>query len=164
MGKLSRNKGKTFERRIAAMLREAFPDLAPFIHRSSQAHGDPESPGQRSRPPGWRPSQTFDSDVTGIPGLWIECQDAREPTPLAKLMQAERDVRERAKDKTRIPIAIVHRTGTKFDRMTVTMRLNSLLRLDGGTAAATAGSGNIPVTIEWAHFLELCDRTQPWLM
>lgn len=149
MGKLSRVKGAVFERFVATTYRETFPEFAEFVKRASQSHS------------------AFESDVHGLPGFWNECQDARNPTPLLKLEQAERDL-TRAKqasnaDQDRIAIAIIHKTGTPYNKTTVTMRFRSLVFLDTGRRTET-GSSNIPITISWPDFLEMCGRIQPWLL
>lgn len=106
MGKMQRDKGKRFERQIAKKLRERFPKHADEIRRSIQSR------------------QAEESDVTGLPGLWIECQDAAVPTPLKKLEQAERDVIVAKLEEELIPIAVTHKSRAKDIR--VTLRLAHL--------------------------------------
>lgn len=93
MGLMQRNKGKRFERQVAAILRSHWPDAE--IRRASQADRAAQS----------------DVYATGHPvleRLWLELQDAAKPTPIAKLMQAEGDVLVSV-DKSRMPIAVTHK-------------------------------------------------------
>lgn len=106
MGKMQRDKGKRFERQIARKLRDFFPTYSETIRRSIQSR------------------EAEESDVTGLPGLWIECQDARIPTPLKKLEQAERDVRANKLEADVIPIAVTHKMRNKT--IHVTLRLSHL--------------------------------------
>tara|TARA_A100001391_G_scaffold122821_1_gene83729 strand:- start:5410 stop:5880 length:471 start_codon:yes stop_codon:yes gene_type:complete len=106
MSKMQRIKGKVFERKIARKLRETFPEFADEIRRSIQSR------------------QAEESDVTGLPGFWIECQDAKQPTPTKKLEQAERDVRVARQVDTTIPIAVTHKIRAKD--ILVTLRLHHL--------------------------------------
>jgi hypothetical protein len=94
MGLMQREKGKAFERKIAAELRALCP--RGDIHRSSQA--------ERAR----EPDVVIAGDVPEIATrLWLELQDARDPRPLDKLAQAERDVA--AKRGGALPIVLWHR-------------------------------------------------------
>lgn len=114
MGLMQRRKGRAFEQRIATILRSSFPGID--VRRSSQA------------------DRAVQSDVycTGhslLERLWLELQDARNPTPLVKLEQAERDVSAvlvRANGTgwrfdDRLPIVIWHRI--REQAVHVTMRL-----------------------------------------
>ena len=103
MSKMQRDKGKRFERQIARKLRDSFPKYAELIRRSIQSR------------------QAEESDVTGLPGLWIECQDAANPTPLKKLKQAEHDVRVAGLVDELIPIAVTHKSRTKDIYVTLRM-------------------------------------------
>lgn len=101
MGRMQREKGKRFERQIAAMFRERWPDAV--VRRASQADRAHES----------------DVFIEGGPPmlkrLWIECQDARNPTPLAKLEQAEGDVGHAHNPNwtNTLPVVIWHRLGAR---------------------------------------------------
>lgn len=106
MGKMQRDKGKRFERQIAKKLREKFPEYSEEIRRSIQSR------------------QAEESDVTGLPGLWVECQDAAVPTPKQKLLQAERDVHVANLYRKIIPIAVTHKSRAK--EIFVTLRLANL--------------------------------------
>ena len=106
MGKMQRNKGKRFERLIAKKLREAFPEYSEEIRRSVQSR------------------EAEESDVTGLPGFWVECQDAAKPTPLKKLEQAERDVMVNKLTGKILPIAVTHKKNTV--EIYVTMRMHHL--------------------------------------
>lgn len=72
-GRLSRNSGRRFEQEVVRELKRLLPQYADRIRRASQTH------------------KAHESDVTGVPGLWIECQFAAKPTPKAKLRQAIAD-------------------------------------------------------------------------
>ena len=134
MGRLQRTKGKVFERWVAQQFREAYPFL-DGVRRSQQGAGAEQS------------------DVTGVPGLWIECQDAARPTPLAKLVQAERDVAE-AKLQGILPIAVVHRAGSSRTSTTVTLRAGAFPRLYGKGGCLEKWR-TPPVTIGLSDFLNL---------
>lgn len=142
VSKLSRDKGKVFERKIARILRERFPQHAADVRRSDQGHG------------------AADSDVTGLPWIWVECQDAREPTPVAKLEQAEADLGAATGDAAaKIPIAITHKLRSRS--MQVMLRLSSLDRIASVAVGETPASlevadvGFTPVTLELGDFLDL---------
>lgn len=107
MGKLQRSKGKIFERWSAQKQREYFPEC--LITRGQQANG------------------ASHADNTGIPGLWTECQDSKQPTPLAKLQQAIEDASKHAPDC--VPIAVFHRYGTPMTSTRVCLLLKDLLFL-----------------------------------
>ena len=105
-GRGRRRKGHDFERAIASQLRSLWPDAT--VRRASQADRAHQS----------------DVYVTGGPAfleqLWLELQDSRSPTPLAKLEQAEQDVLSGACFE-RLPVVIWHKTA---ERTTwATMRL-----------------------------------------
>jgi len=138
-GRKSRSKGRRFERQIATALRERFPELAESIRRSIQSR------------------QAEESDVTGIPGLWLECQHATEPTPSKKLAQAIHDVSV-AKVKS-TPIAITHKTRAKG--IFVHMRYSDLLKLTC-VNGHTKEKLNMMVTITFNDFLDILEEVKPW--
>lgn len=116
IGKLSRERGKIFERKVVNAFKEAFP--AATIHRSSQA------------------DHAYDSDVTikgdapyFVRDLWLECENSMHPTPLKKLAQAERDV-ERHRERTgkqRMPVVVWQKKRAKVINVTVALsNLNEL--------------------------------------
>lgn len=115
MGLMQREKGKRFERDIADRLRKRWPEA--IVRRASQA--------ERADNP-----DVFAQGHPVLERLWLELQDARQPTPLAKLAQAERDaaawVGARGRG-VRWPVVVWHRLG---ERTTwVTLRLAVLLDL-----------------------------------
>ena len=117
MSKLSTTKGKTFERKIATLFRERWPDAV--VRRASQADRAHQS----------------DVYVTGGPPilarLWLECQDARSPTPLAKLDQAEGDIGYAHNPHWRsvhIPIVIWHKLGAREIYATTRMWMLDVIR------------------------------------
>ena len=133
MGKMQRVKGKVFERKVAKLFREAYPFL-DSVRRSQQGGGAEQS------------------DVTGVPGLWIECQDARSPTPWAKLKQAIGDsiaAEERGED-ARVPIAVTHRTGSRS--VEVMLMLESLCAMQGQHLEYAS---HTPVTLSLDDFFAL---------
>lgn len=71
----ARRKGHDFERKVAARLRQKWPDLT--VRRSQQAH------------------QAFEPDVVvegeGAPPIWVECHHGKTD-PRKKYEQAVRDV------------------------------------------------------------------------
>lgn len=140
MGKFSRDKGKRYERKIARRLRERFPELADNIRRSIQSR------------------EAEESDVTGVPKIWLECQDAAKPTPRAKLLQAIEDVR--ANNIDAIPVAITHKTRSKTDE--VTMLADDFYAFFKKAVKAKPCVGDIRVQIDLESFLTLLEITKPW--
>lgn len=154
MSRMQREKGKVFERKIAAQLREVMPRAT--IHRSSQA------------------DRAYDPDVV-IYGdapwlgmrLWLELTDGRAPDPAAKLDQAENDARlnvERTPGIKKsaaavfdcwLPVVVWHRLGER--RIWATMRLVTLNDIFLGERW---GSQPVIVTCPWRDILErlrFCD-------
>ena len=115
MGLMQREKGKRFERAVADQLRTRYPKA--IVRRASQA--------ERADNP-----DVFAEGCPVLERLWLELQDARQPTPLAKLAQAERDAAAWAASRragARWPVVVWHRLG---ERTTwVTLRLAVLLDL-----------------------------------
>lgn len=144
MGKFSRSKGKRAERRIATVLRERFPEIAGDIRRSIQSR------------------QAEESDICGLPGFWLENQDAAEPTPKAKLEQAIRDVCANKKETELVPVAITHKTRSKSTE--VTMRAGDLFRLFVQASETTDAFpfADRPVQIDFETFLDLVEVLKPW--
>ncbi len=148
MGLMQRRKGRAYEQLIARELRAAFP--AAEVRRSSQADRAANS----------------DVVVTGTPvleRLWLELQDAREPTPVAKLAQAERDIAAglragRATTATtaavRLPVVIWHRLGARSHHVTTRLWVLDTLRGGPPPAASTESAATI-VTVDLAPFIEL---------
>lgn len=145
MALLSRTKGKRGERAVAAMIRARFPHLAEQVRRSIQSR------------------EAEESDVTGLPGFWIEVQDARAPTPLAKLEQAERDRDRSLTRKLDLAVAVTHASGARSWQ--ATFRAAWLLSRGGrvhfGTHSVSISDritiGTIPVTVDFRHFLDLAE-------
>jgi hypothetical protein len=84
-----------------------------------------------------------------IERLWLEVQDARNPTPEVKLKQAERDCASREQTRHRWPVVIWHRTGARL--MHATMRLGTLLDVLG----VTGPRPSVTVTMTLDEFLVL---------
>lgn len=140
-GRTSNRKGKTFERRVAAEIRDALGDRWPgaVVRRSSQADRAGNS----------------DVRVEGHPvlsALWLELTDARAPDPRAKLAQAERDVA--AAGGGRWPVVVWHRLGERSTQ--ATMRLGTLLwALSDGDSGLPRGALATVVELDWHEFLAL---------
>lgn len=139
MGRMQREKGKRFERQIAAELRAIWPDAV--VRRASQA--------ERADNP--------DVFVEGGPAilgrLWLELQDAAQPTPLVKLDQAENDAFTWGAMRTgivRLPVVVWHKLGART--VNVTMRLWVLDHVRG--AGAALGSDDV-VTMCLDSFLRI---------
>jgi hypothetical protein len=123
---MQRNKGKRFERAIATVLRSYFPDA--IVRRASQADRAHQS----------------DVYIAGGPPLlsrlWLECQDAATPTPIAKLEQAERDVTNGIMHwdvrRSRIPVVIWHKLGARDIHATMRLwALDTIRRPHGNNSA-----------------------------
>jgi Holliday junction resolvase len=146
MGKMQREKGKAFERKIAADLRSRWPTAV--IRRASQA--------ERAD----NPDVFCESGPTVLRRLWLELQDARKPNPLGKLEQAERDVlcwatqRDRGArefEGYRFPAVVWHKLAERT--VWVTTRLWILDRLRGTSGACTLPES--VVTLDWPTFLDM---------
>lgn len=143
MGLLSRTKGKTFERKIARMFRERWPDAV--VRRASQA--------ERAD----NPDVFIEGGPPMLSLLWMELQDARNPTPIAKLEQAENYVENWNTRRMiigpgdRMPVVVWHRLGERT--ISVTFRTETLDQLRG-IRGWQFGDG-VPVTMSLDHFLYL---------
>ena len=124
------------------MLRERFPNFADSIRRSLQS------------------DMAYTSDVTGIPGLWLECNHSKNPNPINKLNQAITDSKK--VNSFTIPVAIWHKTRSKSHN--VTMRTGDYVRLATCTknAPLVTHTSEIPVTILLEDFFLLLETAQPW--
>lgn len=146
MAKLSRDKGKRFERDIAARLRALWPNTV--IRRASQA--------ERAD----NPDVFVEAGPELLTRLWLELQDARTPTPIAKLEQAERDTQawhaaRPGVTALRLPVVIWHR----FAECTTwaTMRLATLDAIRGELHAVR----DSVVTLDVLELLQLLvERTR----
>ena len=107
MGKLSNDKGKVFERRIARMFRE---QLGIDVKR------------------GWQSRKGMDAPDVCVPGLWIECKHGKQTRPKAALAQAMSDAKAGY-----LPVAITRNDGAPI---LVTMLFSDWLDLCGGEIAA----------------------------
>lgn len=131
MSKMQRTKGRVFERFVATRIRRKFPGA--LVRRALQSEAAHESDVVVEG----------DGAPAALRQLWLECNDARNPDPRAKLAQAERDA-SRAIDKRgvlRLPVVVWHRIRER--RIQATMRTQTLLSLLGATppliAVPTAG-------------------------
>lgn len=104
MSKAQRDKGKRWEREVAAAFRNIFGDQ---VHRGWQARSGSDA-----------------CDVEGIPGYWIECKVGARPNPLAALDQAE-EAQAEAND-FRVALAVCKKDRS---RPTVTLRFDDFLQM-----------------------------------
>lgn len=152
MSAMSTRKGKVYERLIASKLRARFGSDTVDIRRTSQA------------------DRAANSDViaTGHPvleRLWLEIQDARKPTPDAKLLQAERDIaghEERGGSTYRLPVVIWHRLGERTHQVTTRLWVLDDLRRLGST---DCWHGDTTCTLDLVEFIEIvcvaCGEVKP---
>lgn len=143
----ARTFGKTFERAIVHEMKEAFAgySFADMIRRSDQSHR------------AWLP------DVTGVPGLWIECQVAARTSPYGKLAQAIRDVQQFKGKEYAIPIAITRQKGSPTisatlclsDLAFITNAMNGVFETLENLEKDRSGLGLTPVTLLFDLFNEL---------
>lgn len=114
MGRLSREKGKDFEQRVARDILGVLPKAT--VHRSSQADR------------AYEPDVVITADAPLLAKLlWLECQDSRQPAPLEKLAQAERDTAHLRV--VRLPVVVWHRTAARA--VYATMRNETWMRIVG---------------------------------
>lgn len=147
MGLMQRTKGKVWERKVADMLRQRWPNA--IVRRASQA--------ERADNP-----DVFVEGEPRLERLWLECQDARNPTPLAKLEQAEGDATEWLVRATsggwmrfpRWPVVIWHRLGERTSY--ATMRINTLLDIVQPMPDAESELREV-VTVELDAFLRMLE-------
>ena len=136
MSLMQRRKGRAFERRFARLLRASFPQCE--VRRSSQADR----------------AHNADVFVVGHPLLsriWFELTDGRKPNPMAKLLQAERDIAAIPHADTRhlLPVVVWHRLGERQTQ--VTMRLGTFDAIRG----ALGQHHSLLVTMRVEEFLEM---------
>ena len=150
MGRMQREKGKSFERAIAAKLRERWP-LA-LVRRASQA--------ERAD----NPDVFVEGGPPVLERLWLELQDARQPTPAAKLAQAERDASawfarragpmdpdDYRTENHRLPVVVWHRFAERT--INVSTRLWVIYELAG----VKAMHGSPLVTLDLETFLPMLE-------
>jgi hypothetical protein len=143
MGMMQREKGKDYERRVASAMRAAFPFAT--VRRSSQA--------DRAHAPDVR----FETGPELLRQLWLECNDARQPNPLGKLEQAERDTIHGPD--AWLPVVVWHRFREREDWATLRIRtLRFLLGVGVGNARETfAGhaADNETATVSLGTFVRI---------
>lgn len=105
MGKMSREKGKRFERQTAALFQEAG---YPEAHRTAQFRGNTGQAG----------------DVEGVPLLHIECKHAEQMHLYAWMAQAVHDAE--AENKDNLPV-VIHKQNNK--KVLVTMEWEHWIRM-----------------------------------
>jgi hypothetical protein len=135
MGRMQREKGKAFERRIAGVLRERWGESV-VVKRSSQAErADNADLITHGGPP-------------ALARLWLELNDAAAPRPLDKLDQAERDTqaaKKRFGGAERMPVIVWHKKGERS--LWATCRLETVRVLAGWPAMAAQ--------IVWPHVVTM---------
>jgi hypothetical protein len=149
MGLMQRQKGKAFERKIAAMLRSHWPEAV--IRRASQA--------ERAD----NPDVFIEGGPPILARLWLEMQDARAPTPIEKLGQAERDIHAWNVRRGvayqldhRLPVAIWHRLGERKIWVTTRMWVVDALRV-----SSAFGCRTIPITMALEDLIHVLRSTEP---
>lgn len=146
MGKLSRTKGRAFEQKIARVFRAAWPDAV--VRRSSQADR------------AYNPDVMIEHGPAMLQSLWLELNDARNPDPLAKLAQAERDVDAmRVAYGSRSPAVIWHRLASRS--IHVTMRACVFDALRGIGPYAGEPLDRTPITMSLDDFIGVLKRAAP---
>lgn len=145
MSKMQRTKGKRFEQQIAARLRAEWPTTV--VRRASQA--------ERAD----NPDVFVEGGPRVLEQLWLELQDARAPTPLSKLEQAERDTYNWAATRSgamrglsheyRLPVVVWHKLAERTVWVTTRLQVVDYLRGFEGPRHSTV------VTLEWSAFVDL---------
>ena len=158
MGRISRNKGRAFEQRIASDIRRVLPRAT--VRRSLQAHA------------AYEPDIVIAGDVPAIwERLWIECHDARRPDIRAKWAQATRDsAAATLRGASSLPLVVWHRTGERS--VYCTADLSTWVEVAGlswsRSRDGTSGDGvrHRLFTAEWETVLDVLSeqsiRTDPW--
>lgn len=136
LGRLSKNKGRVFERLIV----NKFKDAGIHTERGWwQAHSGPGLPGGARVP-----------DVI-LEGFWLELGHGKTMDPVVKLRQAEEYVKLKTwPDKRPVPVSITRRDGREI---TVCMRLEDLVRLSCNAQAVMTKS--LPVYMDWESFIDI---------
>ncbi len=147
MGLMQRRKGRAFEQAIARQLRARWPEA--LVRRASQA--------ERAD----NPDVFCEGGPRVLARLWLELQDARQPTPAKKIEQAENDAMRwqahghRALQPTRLPVVIWHRLAERS--IQVTTRMWVLLDLVEPREGAMRSHQEV-VTLELGEFLDIVAR------
>lgn len=147
LGRMSRQKGDKFERKIANELRQIYDpsDLLAKMEAARAAKDVKELKRLQkasciSRGEQRRGAKHADILCEPCP-CWIELQDAAAGNyrPHAKLQQAQRDVAEAGSDK--LPVAVCHQTGRCSTEVAMTVR----------TLCELAGAWEPGTWVEWFH-------------
>lgn len=125
MGLSQRRKGRAFEQAIAARFRQHWPDAV--VRRASQA--------ERAD----NPDVFIEGGPEVLSRLWLELTDARAPTPLAKLAQAETDIEQWLRRRpmalvNRMPVVVWHRLGERTSYVTTRLWVLDDLRDNTSTS------------------------------
>ena len=131
-----REKGKTFERKVARILRTRWRHA--LVRRASQA--------ERAH----NPDVFVEDGPRVLKRLWLELQDSAHPTPSAKLAQARRDIaadpRRYQSGTHRLPVAVTHQLGST--KILATMDIADVIEVLGlpiGGARVEAGEVTMPL-------------------
>lgn len=134
IGRLSKNKGRVFERLIVNKLREAGIQAERGWW---QAHSGPGIPGGARVP-----------DVV-LEGFWLELGHGATMNPIVKLKQAEEYVKLRTWPAKRpVPVSITRQNRSDI---TVCLRLEHLVLLSCKAQAVMTES--LPVYLDWDGFI-----------
>jgi len=147
-GKLARSKGRSFEQKIARLLRERFPKAT--VRRALQSHR------------AYEPDLVIEGAVSEVvSNLWLELTTGRKAHLIVgqKMEQAHRDI-SRAHKKSveasrRIPVVIWHRM--REQQVWATLSLRDLFILGGAvqTLLTVGIVEEAPVTLHLEDFLAL---------
>lgn len=144
MGRMQREKGKRFERDIANVFRERWPNAV--VRRASQA--------ERADNP-----DVFVADGPELlKQLWLELQDARDPTPGAKLVQAEGDIAHRHYHRGRLPIVVWHRLRERRVNVTTRLWVVDEVRGKAHDRGGITGIDDVEVTLDLDEFLDVLQQ------
>ena len=138
MSAMQRRKGANFERKIVRMLKARLPHAT--IRRGKQSHLADE------------PDIVIQGAGDSWDVLWLELQDARRPTPIAKVKQAIGDCGE-----GRLPAVVWHRLGERTIQVTCPEWVLESAALDRGMTSVEPGAGDafdhLLVTMDFADLL-----------
>ena len=131
-----REKGKTFERRVARIIRARW--RYALVRRASQA--------ERAH----NPDVFVEDGPHVLKRLWLELQDSAHPTPSAKLAQARRDIaadpRRYERGNHRLPAAVTHQLGST--RILATMDIGDVLEVLGLSVGEALVPGEVTMSLD----------------
>lgn len=146
----SRRKGVSFEEAVARDMRAIYDssDLLERIEEAGKVRGKGSVAAHREllkesrvrRSDQGKGALEPDVVIQDCP-IWLELQCAKDPTPMAKLAQAERDVRQTGSSLR--PVAVIHQSGSQSSQ--AWMRVATLLYLCGFDDLTDSEGGAIPL-------------------